>query len=133
MSPMALAYAHLANLPSHEQRAALAWVKLRLEQDELARSAEAHKGVEPKCWAVSPTTEFCDSAGEAVTEYGDDNEVVVLDGWAVVERRYAVLVPIGDDEGVIEGHEIMYFDTRELASAYIAEMLAPQSSDVEPC
>jgi hypothetical protein len=116
ITAMRVAYNVLAELAPHELRAALAWVKLRLDQDELARSAEALTGgVEPKYWAVSPTTEFCDSADEAVTEYGDDGEVVVLDGWAVVERRYAVLVPIGDDEGFIEGHEIMYFDTRELA------------------
>ncbi len=50
----------------------------------------------------------------------DHMDPIEVQGFAVVERFWAVRVPIGDGNGDIEGTEIMRFPTKAEAEAYVA-------------
>lgn len=118
------AYEALCCVPPHEWTRTLNYLADRLA----ARDRAVHVG---KLLERPEPTQFIHE-GEMAIPYEDAASLVLdnaeawvpfeVNGVTVVSQRFAVIVPIGNEEGDREGEEIEWFDTREAADAYVASM-----------
>ena len=122
---LSAAYEALTGLGRHETRVALAWISARLHSDFLASEApKAPAGLQAQRWGPTGTYTFSDTAPQAVEDSGSDvGEVLELDGYAVVQRKFAVRCLIGDADGHITEDEIEWFGTRVAAEAFANQLM----------
>lgn len=93
-----------------------------VERMTAAKVAE-RAGIEPDAYSTTEDIEAGTNLDEAM-DLADSYDPVEVRGWAIVQRFWAVRVPIGDDGGHIEGHEIMRFDAKEQADAFVASAMS---------
>jgi hypothetical protein len=122
MRRIGLAYLCLIELDRRGQIRALKYLDDRLRSDMLTAEAAKAVGIKPQKWALFDTPEFADTPDEIIEEYGKPAEVLEIDGWAVVQRRFGVRFLIGDDQGHVDGSEVHWFDDRATAEVF-ADML----------
>ena len=132
----AAAVAALGGLSDTEWRYAMELVRARRDADRteaLGRSNVVVAGcfkipIVTSVWMEPLSSEAVELGVEGfgslddLMSYGsaDFFEVVAVDGYAVVERRYVVRIPIADSEGEVDGEEIVIFPSREEAEKYVA-------------
>lgn len=91
---------------------------------------------------VAPDYVFDPSAGTMPEPYlWDDRDGLVMEGGEADPIKigtlirgpdlWAVVVPIGDAEGTVEGHEVEFFTDKDRADAYVREMSSTEP-DVDP-
>lgn len=78
-------------------------------------------GTEPDAFAIVGNDVVPGTSLDEALECMDHLDPIEVQGVAVVERFWAIRVPIGDANGDIEGTEIMRFATKAEAEAYVAE------------
>lgn len=119
---MIAAYEHIKGMDRQQWTRALKYISERMAEDNRA----AHSATEttaPTWWETPryPGESF-ESRGEVAAEYGEAGAINEVIGVAVVSQQFVVMIPIADGNGEIEGHEHEWFDTREAAEKYLAEM-----------
>lgn len=96
--------------------------------DEAAKVADAaEQGV--VWWEPDDPGETFDDLAELMAKHGIEDFhpfEVCRTGW--LAPRWAVSVPIGDEEGLIEDRDFQYFDTQAEATAYRDQMMAAEST-----
>lgn len=123
------AYSALKGMDRKDWTRALDYIGKRLAGDDRGRFLSLH-GLD-----LPEPTQYV-LAGDLNTAAGDSSDVVdELESWgiaevngvAIVSQRFAVMVPLGNADGDIDGHEIEWFDTRDAAEAYVAEALSTET------
>lgn len=100
---------------------------LDLHEDLIAlaccRIAE-RSAITPDSFSADPEMVAADTTLTEAVECEDYLVPVEVTGWAIVRRVWAVRIPIGGDDGEVEGDEVMTFATKAEADAYVAAALA---------
>ena len=136
------AYTAMERLDGAARARILDWLRARAAEDEREASARQAKGaIVPEFWCPSGNLDYrYENRAEVVSDadMGLVNEdprcygsVVAIDGYAPVARVYAVPFTIGNAEGEVEGSDCEFFDTRELAEAFLAGMKEACIADAE--
>lgn len=124
-------YLLLHTLEPRQRRTAMAYVDLRMAEDQRADEAKKNPGTKPTFWCLNS----CDPAGEfagpslsdLLAEFdGRDFQVTEATGMAVVEQRFLVWVPIDG------GWEPESFATRAEAEACAAQWKAEAAKPATP-
>jgi hypothetical protein len=133
---MAAALAAIAELPFAAQQRVLRWLDQRTEEDRREANVKAAGGAfQAESWCVGALEDsmvISRAADDAVREHDTQGEVVAVNGWAVVERRYGVHFQIGDADGNVDGDDVEMFATRAEAEAFAAGLKVPEMPDEAP-
>ncbi len=90
--------------------------------DEMTRSMVSDRaGTQADAYAVVGDDIFPGAGLDEALDMVEHLHPIEVQGVAVVERFWAVRVPIGDSNGDIEGTEIMRFQSEAAAKEYVAE------------
>lgn len=127
---MANAYECLKSLDRPAWQRALKWIEARLFSDHLSAEATAIAGtIRPQRWGPidDPGAEY-ESADDVAEDFAEAEQVLEINGHAVVERKFCVRILTCDLGGNVDGDELMWFDTREAAEACVKG--APVDCDI---
>lgn len=116
----------MRNKSADAQERMLKWLRDRLLEDQRAKSAAVASMKHPELvphewearWPSGERTTYdtpAEAIGTILEDWGDE-DIVEVDGIAVVVQRFAVRVPTTD------GDEIQLFDNRAKAEAFVAAM-----------
>lgn len=116
------AYEHIKGLNRQQWTRALKYISERMAEDN--RAAHSATETEAPTWFFTPTSpdERFRTPGDVAAEYGKTDCITEINGVAVVSQKFVILIPIGDGQGGIDGHEFEWFDDRGAAEKYLAEM-----------
>lgn len=122
------AYEYIKGMDRQQWTRALKYLSERMAEDDRA----AHSATETAAptWFLTPTNpdERFPTPDTVAAEYGDTYIVTEVNGVAVVSQQFVILIPIGDGQGGIDGHEFVWFDAREAAETYLTEMMRDVNS-----